>query len=475
MNHKTTTVNNVTVAHEGTQIILPMVNGQPMSYDEAIEWMSRKKEEDERTVAIHNVLSCSPMDGAVALQKAISRTYGWSEGVPTPGFFGDRPPAMIRVETSSTSSVQVPWGRIEIPGIEGYLATGLQAEPQPAFVIGGQVKRKHARAVNELVDLTRQILKEDSIYKGKAVKVTFDYIDEDGDQCRDYDPIQDSPKFLDLGKVSDNDLIFGEKVLKDIDIGLFTPIEHTEACRRFGVPLKRGILLYGPYGTGKTMTAYVAALKAQRNGWTFVYLDQTRDLKMGLQFAAQYAPCVIFAEDIDRAVSGDRSVEMDDILNTLDGVDTKGAEIITVLTTNHIEDINPAMLRMGRLDTVVEVSPPDAAAAQRLVKLYARGLLAEDVDLNRIGKLLDGRIPAFIREVTERAKIAAIARTGGKDIRGNVLEDDLINAATAMEPHAKLLEPRDEKVIGSPELFVKVPEGHSGAARALLRDLKSAS
>jgi transitional endoplasmic reticulum ATPase len=471
MTNPITTVNNVSVTHTGTQIILPLIDGKPMAYDEAIEWMKRKKQEDEQEVAVHHVLPCSPLDGAYAFHRAIAQKYGWSQGVPTPGFFSNRPPAMIGMQISATETVQVLWGRVEIPGIEGFLDTDMETSPNPCFVIGGKVKKKHSGDVLEIVSLTKQILKESSIYKGSAIKVSFEWDREDDH----YDPMEHCPKFMHLDGITDNDLIFGETTLNDITIGLFTPIEQAEACRRYGVPLKRGILLHGPYGTGKTMTAYVSALKAVRNGWTFVYLDSVLDLKKGLEFAAQYAPCVLFAEDIDRVISGERSLSMDEVLNTLDGVDTKGAEIITVFTTNHLEDINPAMLRMGRLDTLVEVSPPDAAAAQRLVKLYARGLLAKDVDLKRIGKALEGRIPAFIREVTERAKIAAIARTGGKAIDGNVLEGDLLNAAKAMEPHVRLLEPREEKVIGSPELFVRVPEGHSTAARTLLHNLKTAS
>lgn len=439
-----TKVKDVNIAHEGTQIILPIIDSIPMSYNDAIVWLDRKKKEDEAQVGVHNVLTCAPLDGMVALQKAIASIYGWSEGVPTPGFFGDKPPTMIRVETSSNTSVQVPFGRIEIPGIDGYIQTGIQTEPPTAFIIGGQVKKKHARKINEIVDLTKELLRKDSIYKGKAVKVSFTYLDDDGTALRNYDTIQDAPKFMDLRGIKDDDLIFGEKTLGDIDIGLFTPIEQTEACRENGIPLKRGILLYGQYGTGKTMTAYVAALKAQRHGWTFVYLDHVSELKMGLQFAAQYAPCVIFAEDIDRAVNGERSVEIDDILNTLDGVDTKGAEIITVLTTNHIENINPAILRMGRLDTLVEVTPPDEKAAERLVKLYTCGLLDTKADLKKIGMALSGRIPAFIREVCERSKIAAIGRTKGGDIKGKVLEKDLLTAAHAMETHAALLTPKAE-------------------------------
>src|SRR5262249_43736373 len=159
-------------------------------------------------------------------------------------------------------------------------------------------------------------------------------------------------------------------------------------------------------------------LKAVRNGWTFIYLDTVLDLKRGLDFAARYAPAVLFAEDIDRVVDGERSVSLDEILNTIDGVDTKNGEIITVFTTNHVEKINPAMLRMGRLDALIHVAPPDAKAAERLVQLYSRGLLEDNCDLTEVGKMLSGKIPAFIREVTERAKIATIARVGGPDIAG---------------------------------------------------------
>lgn len=464
---------NTAIVHEGTQIVLPVINGKPLSYDEAILWLKRKKDEDEQEFAVNYEIHASPLDGAVAFQRAIAAKYGWSQGVPTPGFFGDKPPVMIGVPVGAGERINVPWGRIEIPGIEGHLTTGMAPMPHPHFIVGGTVKKKHAENVKELVALTEKFLKEESIYKGKAIRVSFDYIDEDGD-VEFYDPIQHAPQFLELDGVTDNDLIFGEEVMAAINTGLFTPIEHAGACRKYGVPLKRGVLLHGPYGTGKTLTAYVSAVKAVRHGWTFIYLSDVSDLRAALRFAAQYAPAVLFAEDIDRAVTGDRSTDMDAILNTLDGVDTKGAEIITVLTTNHIEDINPAMLRPGRLDTLVEVLPPDAKAAERLVSLYGRGLLEEGIDLKKIGKALNGNIPAFIREVTERSKIAAIARLGN-DIEGQVLESDLLEAAQAMKNHASLLVPKKKSDTPAHKLFVVREDDNSRDAIESLEFLSRAA
>src|SRR5262249_9702485 len=111
----------------------------------------------------------------------------------------------------------------------------------------------------------------------------------------------------------------------------------------------------------KTLTAYVTAKKSSSNNWTFIYLDRVAGLHEAFRFAKQYAPSVIFAEDIDRAVNGDdRTTDIDDVLNTIDGIESKGGEIITILTTNHVDQINRAMLRPGRLDAVISIQAPDA-------------------------------------------------------------------------------------------------------------------
>jgi transitional endoplasmic reticulum ATPase len=64
-------------------------------------------------------------------------------------------------------------------------------------------------------------------------------------------------------------------------------------------------------------------------------------------------------------------------LNEIDGVESKGKELITILTSNHAENINQAMLRPGRLDAVLSIQAPDAFAAEKLIRLYARGLILE--------------------------------------------------------------------------------------------------
>lgn len=463
MAEEKTTVKDVEIIRQGSQIIIP----PKMTYDEVIEWCKRKRDEDEREVNVTNELPYSPLDGAVNFHRALADIYGWTELVPMPGFFGPTPPTMVRIPISATETLQVPWGRVKVPGIEGHLDTGMLVEPTPRFCINGKVKQKHVPEVKAIVDRTLHLLETRSIYKNQAVKVSFDYIREG----KNFSPTEHCPKFMKLTGVAEDDLILSDDVMGALNIGLFWPIEYSDACRTALVPLKRSVLLYGPYGTGKTLTANVTALKSTNNKWTFIYLDNVQDLKKGLQFAVQYAPAVLFSEDIDRATSGERTVSMDALLNTLDGVDTKGKEIITVFTTNHIENINPSVLRMGRVDTAVFVQEPDAKAAQLLVKKYGRGLLNTTTNFDAIGKKLSGRIPAFIREVTERAKIAAIARLKGNDITGKVLEADIMAAAVAMEPHADFLKGRGDDKKGGPEIFIKLPESKIPEARELLQTL----
>jgi SpoVK/Ycf46/Vps4 family AAA+-type ATPase len=202
----------------------------------------------------------------------------------------------------------------------------------------------------------------------------------------------------------------------------------------------------------------VTAKKCVQSGWTFIYLDRVGALDEALRFARLYMPAVIFAEDIDRAVSGDeRTVELDDVLNSIDGIEAKNSEIMVVLTTNHVEKINRAMLRPGRLDAVISVTPPDAEAAEKLIRLYARDLLPNEVDVSSAAKTLAGSIPAVIREVVERSKLYAISRTGSNDF--TLSSEDIEYAGLSMQRHLTLLSGPKEHMQTIEESFGQAMKG----------------
>jgi transitional endoplasmic reticulum ATPase len=247
-------------------------------------------------------------------------------------------------------------------------------------------------------------------------------------------------------------LVYSRAVEEAITTNLFTPIERMQDCIANNIPVKRGVLLGGPYGTGKTLAATVASKLAEQHGITYLYVPHSDELADAIEFAKQYdrTACVIFCEDIDRAISGERSVAMDDILNILDGIDTKNSKIITVLTTNHLENINPAMLRPGRLDAIINVEAPDAEAVQRLIRLYGEGTIAQDTDLKPSGELLAGTIPAVIAEVVKRAKLVQLQLQEPGTKVENITGEAVYSAAQTMQSQIDLLAAQSAKKVIEP-------------------------
>lgn len=417
---------NPDLEYQGSKITLP---GDPskMPIAEAIKALERKQADEETPVHVVEVIECYPADALVAFNKAMQRTYGWASPVPTPGFWGDTPPRMMTIKTGPKpgESVQVPWGQFVVPNVSGKLMTDARSGKNGMeMVIVGKVAQKDKQAVKALAELTREILLTESIYKGKAIQISTDI---DGG-------MEDSaPEFMETDHIVPEELILNDIEYEQVKCALWAPIRHTESCLKYKIPLKRGVLLEGTYGTGKTMTANVTARVSVDNDWTFILLDDVRALESALRFAQRYAPAVVFSEDVDRVIE-ERDQRANDILNTIDGILSKNAQVITVLTTNHVEKLDKAMLRPGRLDAVIHIAPPETESVQRLIRLYGRDLILFDEDLSEVGEKLSGNIPATIREVVERSKLSMIDR-GGNSIN----QGDLLISAEGMARHLSLL------------------------------------
>lgn len=432
------------IEHSGRAIVLPGEPGE-MPTEKAIEALQRKLADENQAFNVHEVIEGYPLDAAVAFVKAMSRLYGWASPVSTPGFFGPKPPTMITVKTGPGPDdvVQCPLGAFALPGIEPKVNTTIGSHGKngaQAFVIHTTVRKKDRHLLVELANLTRQIVKEESIYRGKAIRLG---VDSDGDL-----DINNAPEFLDVSDTDEDSLIFDADIRDQINTNILVPIKETALCRKYKIPLKRGILLEGPYGTGKSLTARMAANMCVQNGWTFILLDNVRGLRVALEFANMFAPAMVFAEDIDR-IASERDEEANDLINTIDGVVSKRSEIMTVLTTNFAEKLNPVILRPGRLDAVISLRAPSAAAVEMLLRKYAGLLLREDADVSGAGKELSGQIPASIRECVERAKLGMVGRGSS-----TLVDRDLVIAAQTMKNHLALLN-RDNKTETVADTFAK--------------------
>jgi len=420
----------------GTEILLPS-DPHKMLVKEAIQVLLDFEAKESQEFTINEFLPGMPHDAAHAFVHVLKARYGWVNPQTKMTIFGPEPPKMVRVYkgVGADNYVEVPVGKFKLQDIPNAdLETGFARDPNnkagsfASFFVRANVKFKERAVIMDLINETRDFLKTGSIYRGKAMRLP---VDSDG-----HVEASIAPVFIDLSKVSEEGLVLTKKNYALLNHTVWTPIRKTALCRQQKIPLKRGALLWGPFGTGKTLTALVTARIAEENGWTFIMLDNAKGLPQALEMAQLYQPAVVFAEDIDRVVVKSRDERANDVLNTIDGALSKNSEVITVLTTNEIDKINEAMLRPGRLDALIHVTVPDAEAAERLVRLYAGSLLAKTVPLTALGKLIEAEqyIPAIIAEIVNRSKLAMIY-----DERQQLVEEDLLLAAELIRDHSARL------------------------------------
>jgi transitional endoplasmic reticulum ATPase len=424
------------VIYHGDKLTLP----EGMTIPEAILLLYRRMEYENQQTEVTARFEYSPFDCAHALYEVMRRKFGWVSMEAIPSFFGDQLPQMIEIPVAVGRVVSVPWGRIQLFKNEGFIQTEMQqvGPRQWAFFLKATVLRKHEATVKAIYEEVRRELENNSIYRGKAVSAQF----TDGMGTPLAIP---TISFVDVFGAHKSQLIFSQEVADAIETNLFMPIERMKDIEACGMPAKYGVLLAGPFGVGKTLAARVAANLAVKNGITFIYCKSASELRDALAFAQQYQPACVFCEDIDRTLSGERTGEMDSVLNIIDGIDTKRAKIVTILTTNDVDSINPATVRPGRLDAVVDVTAPDSEAVEKLIRMYGGGELDPTIDLREISMKLRGNIPAIIEEVVKRAKRSALRRTAPGETNIIVGTEALMEAANTMTMQLRLLNPAPKR------------------------------
>lgn len=162
-------------------------------------------------------------------------------------------------------------------------------------------------------------------------------------------------------QVAWEDVILPDELRAAIQRNCIGLLAHGKLYKANGIPLKRGIILHGPPGTGKTM---IGKALARRCGVTFILvtpgmLDEAEDVRRVFAWARRLAPTILFFEDFDLIAgnrqSGGNQEILGEFLSGLDGVDACEG-IITIATTNVLKAIEPALKdRPNRIDCVLEV------------------------------------------------------------------------------------------------------------------------
>ncbi|WP_410666545.1 AAA family ATPase [Amycolatopsis sp. cmx-4-68] len=226
--------------------------------------------------------------------------------------------------------------------------------------------------------------------------------------------------FLPRPALTGEEVVLPDGVLDAIERHTVGIAEHGERLLAAGQHLKRGLLLHGLPGTGKTHT--VRYLMSRLSGTTVVILTGTamRFVAKAAELARRLQPSVVVLEDVD-LIAQDRSYGpmvqplLFTLLDAMDGVGGD-ADVTFLLTTNRAGELEKALAdRPGRVDLAVEIPLPDAAGREALLRLYARGLELT-ADLGPIVEATEGVTASFAKELLRRAALGSLARRPGEDV-----------------------------------------------------------
>lgn len=417
------------VIFEGQKLVIPT----NMNLKQAVKFLERKIEQEEEYTNFSRVFKYRPWDGGYCTYQALKKAFGAvSHNTQTiQGFFGPQqvPPQLITINTSADTQEQVPWGEFGIPMLPGASITLDQVkDPElgPLFHVSVSAPRKWRAHVEGLFKIIQEELETNSIYRGKAF---------DG---------KPMPDFVDLSGVDPNKVVYSEEVIVQLEASVWSLVRYSDEHRNLGIPLKRAVLIEGPYGTGKTLAAFLTAQEAVDNGWTFLYARPAKDdLTFVMQTARLYQPSVVFFEDMDVIASPEAGGEdgISHMLDLFDGITAKGTEIMAILTTNHKERIHKGMVRPGRLDAVIHIGALDHPGVEALVKASVpENMIAEGNDWEKVAVAMEGFMPAFVKEAADRALRYSLSRAKGKHDEISLNTDDFVHAAHGLRPQLELME-----------------------------------
>ncbi|GBE56632.1 ATP-dependent zinc metalloprotease FtsH [archaeon BMS3Bbin16] len=230
--------------------------------------------------------------------------------------------------------------------------------------------------------------------------------------------------FVEVPNVSWDDVGGLEEIKRELRESIEWPLKYTEVFEKLKAKSPKGILLYGPPGTGKTLLAKAVANESEANfisikGPEFLSKwvgESEKAVRETFRKARQASPTVIFLDELDavvpaRGLGADSHVTervVSQILTELDGLEELN-NVVVIAATNRPDIIDPALLRPGRFDKLIEVPPPGKEAREAIFKIHLEGKpVSKDVSLETLAAGTEGFTGADITAIVNEATALAI-------------------------------------------------------------------
>lgn len=219
------------------------------------------------------------------------------------------------------------------------------------------------------------------------------------------------------------------------------PLKKPELFKRIGIDPPKGVLLYGPPGTGKTLLAKAVAHETEA---TFIRIigselvqkfigEGARLVREIFNLAKQKAPTILFIDELDAigsqrlkiATSGDREVQrtLMQLLSELDGFEERG-DVKIIGATNRVDILDPALLRPGRFDRMIEFPIPNEIGREAIFKIHIRNLrIDESINIKKLVTLTEGATGADIKAIATEAGMFAIRKESD-----SIIQEDFLDA-----------------------------------------------